>query len=139
MIPGVHSLVEQVHLDVHRCLQGIAIYSTTRAFVPGGVRWDLALRTGCSENLAAANPRGLVGLREVHECAEVKGHLQDGVGNEFRCLGHVALDGHITRQAAGVGEGHRLMIIFVICDVLTMTLTWAPEPTGPHMDLLPHL
>ena len=135
---------EQVHLDVNRCLQGIAIHSTTRAFVPRGVRLDLALRTGCSENLAAANPRGLVGLREVHECAEVKGHLQDGVGNDFRCLGHVTLDGHITRQAVCVGEGHRLdsdgmIIIFVICDVLTMTLTWAPEPTGPHMDLLPHL
>ena len=133
MVPGVHSLVEQVHLDVSRCLWGFGIHSTARAFVPGGVRFDLALRTRCSENLAAANPRGLVCLREVHERVEVKGHFQDGIGNDFRCLVHVALDGHITRHAVGVGEGHRFdsdgVIIFVVCDILTMTLTLAPEPT----------
>ena len=107
MIPGVHPLEEQVHLDVSRCLWSFCIHSTACALVPGGVRFDLALCARCSENLTAADPRGLVCLREVHERVEVKGHFQDGIGNDFRCLIHVALDGHISRQAVGVGEGHR--------------------------------
>ena len=65
-------------------------------------------------------------------------HLQKRISGDLGML-----DGHITRQAVGVGEGHRLnsdgVIIVVIRGVLTMTLIWAPGPTRPHMDLLPHL
>ena len=143
VIPGVHSLVEQAHLDIYRCFCGLGIHGTACALVPGGVRLDLALRTCCSKNLAAANPRGLVGLREVHERAEVEGYFQNGVCNDLGCLVHDALDVHVTRQTVGIGEGHRLdsdgVIVFVICEVLTMTLPLVPEPTGPHMNLLPHL
>ena len=130
VVPRVHSLVEQVHLDVNRCLWSFCIYSTTCTLVPRCVRFDLALGTRCPEDLTAGDPRGLAGLREVHECAEVKGHFQDGIGNDFWCLIHVALDGHVARQAVGVGEGHRFdsdgVIVLDVRDILTMALVFAP-------------
>ena len=46
MVPGVHTLVEQVHLDVDWCLCVATIRGSTSALVPGGVRLDLALCAG---------------------------------------------------------------------------------------------
>ena len=128
VVPVVHSLIEQVHLDVNRCLWSILVDGATCAFVPWCVRFDLALGACSSEYLTAADPRGLVCLREGHDRAEVKGHFQDGVGDDFRGLLHVALDGHVAGQAVGVGEGHRFdsdgVIVLGVCDVLTMALVF---------------
>ena len=111
VVPGVHSLVEQVHLDVNGCFWSILVDSATCAFVPRCVRFDLALGTCSSEHLTAADPRGLICLREGHDRAEVKGHFQDGVGDDFRCLIHIALDGHVASQAVGVGEAIDLTLM----------------------------
>ena len=96
VVPVVHALVEQVHLDVNRCLWCILVDCTTCAFVPRCVCLDLALGACSSEHLTATDPRGLACLCEGHDRAEVEGHFQDGVSDDFRGLLHVTLDGHVA-------------------------------------------
>ena len=130
VVPHMHSLVEQVHLDVDRCFWSFCIDSTACTLVPRRICFDLALGARCPNDLAATDPRGLVGLREVHECVDVKGHFQDGIGNDFWCLIHVALDGHVARQAVSIGEGHRFdsdgVIVLDVRDILSMALVFTP-------------
>ena len=62
VVPGVRSFVEQVHLDVNRCLWGILVDGATCALVPRCVRFDLAFGTCSSEHLTASDPRSHVVL-----------------------------------------------------------------------------
>ena len=138
VVPCVHPLIEQVHLDVRGGLRCILVNGATCALVPWCIRFDLALGARSSKHLTAANPRGLVRLREGRDHVEVEGYLQEGVGDDFR----VSLDGHVAGQAVGVGEGHRFdsdgVVVLGVGDVLTMALIFAAKLTRPYMNLLTH-
>ena len=131
-------LIEQVHLDVRGGLGRILVNCATCALVPWCVRLDLALGTCSSKYLTAANPRGLVRLREGHDHMEVKGYLQESVGDDFG----VPLDGHVAGQAVGVGEGHRFdsegVVVLGVGDVLTMALIVSAKSARPYVNLLTH-
>ena len=138
VVPGVHPLVEQVHLDVRGGLRCIFVDGAACTLVPWCICFDLALGARSSKHLTAANPRGLVRLCEGYDHVEVKGYLQEGASDDFR----VALDGHVAGQAVGAGEGNRFdsdgVVILDVGDVLTMGLIFAAESTRPHMNLLTH-
>ena len=138
VVPCVHSLVEQVHLDVRGGLGRVLINCASCALVPWCVGLDLALGACGSKHLTAANPGGLVCLREGQDHMEVKGYLQESVGDDFG----VPLDGHVAGQAVGVGEGHRFdsdgVVVLSVGDVLTMALIVSAKSARPYVNLLTH-
>ena len=67
VVPGVHPLVEQVHLDVRGGLRCIFVDGAACTLVPWCICFDLALGARSSKHLTAANPRGLVRLCEGYD------------------------------------------------------------------------